>query len=123
MFSFTLTLKFPLTFPLTSHRIHEGALDFVEDDDAEEQQDAHKYEGVAEGEPGEVTLAEGDVFEGLDDRGHRVEHDDGAQCRVCDHAHGVDNGGGVHPELDDEGEEDSEVTVLSGHRGDKDAKA
>lgn len=79
-------------------------MDLVEDDDAEEEEDGHEGEGIAKGEPGEIAFAKGDVFEGLDDGGHRVEHDDGAQCRVCDHAHGVDNGGGVHPELDDEAE-------------------
>ena len=118
---FTLTLGLALRLAL--NRIHERALDLVEDDDAEEEQDAHEGEGVGEGCPGEVALTEGGVFEGLDNGGHGVGKDEGAEGAFGNHAEGIDDGGAVHPELDDEGEEDAEVTVFGGHGGYQDAKA
>lgn len=36
------------------HRIHKRALDFVEDDDAEEEEDGHEGEGVAKCVKGQV---------------------------------------------------------------------
>ena len=90
-------------------------MDFVEDDDAEEEEEAHEGEGVGEGGPGEVALAEGGELEGLDDGGHGVGHDEGAEGALRDHTQGIDDGGAVHPELDDEGEQDAEVAVFGGH--------
>ena len=117
----SLGLRLGLSFPL--HRIHERALDFVEDDDAEEEKDAHEGEGVGEGCPGEVALTEGGVFEGLDDGGHGVGKDEGAEGAFGNHAEGIDDGGAVHPELNHEGEKDAEITILGGHGGYQDAKA
>lgn len=119
--AFPIVAERSLTFTL--NRIHKWALDFVEDDDAEEEEDAHEGEGVGEGGPGEVALAEGGKLEGLDDGGHGVGKDEGAEAAFGNHAEGIDDGGAVHPELDDEGEEDAEVTVLGGHGGYQDAKA
>lgn len=112
-----------MTLALALHRIHERALDLVEDDDAKEEKDAHEGEGVGEGCPGEEALAEGAEFEGLDDGGHGVGKDEGAEGAFGNHAEGVDDGGAVHPELNDEGEKDAEVTVFGGHGGYQDAKA
>ena len=54
------------------NRIHEGALDFIEDNNAEEKENHHEGETIAKGGPGEIALAQGSVLEGLDDGGHRV---------------------------------------------------
>jgi len=40
-----------------------------------------------------------------------------------DHTQRIDDRGGVHPELDNEGEEDGEVAILGGHGRYKDTKA
>ncbi len=95
--------------------IHEGALYFVEDHHTEYEEDGHEGEAVAEGEPGEVALAEGRIFEGLDDRGHWVGHYDGTESIIRNHRDGIDYGGGVHPELNDEREQDGEIAVFGGH--------
>ena len=105
------------------YRIHERALDLVEDDNAEDQQDGHEGEAVANGCPGEVTLAEGNVFEGFDDGSHRVGHDEHAQVTVRHHAERIDNRSAIHPELDDKGEENAQVPVFGGHRRYQDAEA
>ena len=112
-----------MTLTLTLHRIHEGALDLVEDDDAEEEEDGHEGEGIAKGEPGEIAFTKGSVFEGLDDGGHRVQHDQCATFLVGHHAQWINDRRGIHPQLDDEAKEDGEVTVFGGHRGDEDAEA
>ena len=86
--------------------VHERALHLVEDNDAPEHEDAHEGEAIAEGAPREIALTKGGIFEGLDDRGHGVQHDDGVQGLVSDHTDRIDNRGSIHPELDDEREED-----------------
>lgn len=65
--------------------IHEGALDFVEDHHTEYEEDSHEGEAVAEGEPGEVALTEGCIFEGLNDGGHWVGHDECSKGAFGDH--------------------------------------
>ena len=103
--------------------IHEGALYFVEDDHTEYEEDGHEGETVAEGEPGEVALTEGRIFEGLNDGGHWVGHYDGTESIIGNHRDGIDDGGGVHPELHDEREQDGEVAVFGSHGRHQDAKA
>ena len=78
--------------------IHETALHLVEDDYTKQQQDTHEDKTIPQSPPGEIALAEGGILEGFDDGGHGVEHDKGAQCLIGDHADGVDDRGGVHPQ-------------------------
>ena len=79
------------------NRIHEGTLDLIEDNNAEEKEDHHKGETIAKGGPGEIALAQGSVLEGLDDGGHRVEHNQRAESAFWYHTDRIDDGGGVHP--------------------------
>ena len=112
-----------------SHGVHEGLLDLVEDDDAEGEEDEHEDEAVGEPAPtDEVAGTEEAVLEGLDDAGDGIERHDGVEVDaghdlVLHLAEGIDDRGGVHPELHDEGEEDLEVAVLGGHGADEDAEA
>ena len=103
--------------------VHEGALYFIENDHADQEQQDHEEEAVAEGEPGEVALAQGGVAEGLDDGGHRIGEDERAKRALRHHAEGIDDRRGVHPELHDEGEEDGQVAIFGGQRGDQDAES
>lgn len=107
-----LTLSFPLLYC-----IHEVALDAVEDDDGEEEGDAHEDGAVEKAAPVEGSTAHAAVLEGLEDGGEGVEGDDvlvfAGGC-----AQWIDNGGGVHEELDAEANELAQVTVLGGHRRD-----
>ena len=103
--------------------VHEGALYFIENDHADQEQQGHEEEAVAEGEPGEVALAQGGVAEGLDDGGHRIGEDERAKRALRHHAEGIDDRRGVHPELHDEGEEDGQVAIFGGQRGDQDAES
>jgi len=54
------------------HRIHEGALDLVEDDYAEGEDEGCEAGCVAEGGPAEFAHAEHAELEGLHDAGERV---------------------------------------------------
>lgn len=102
--------------PLNS--IHEGALDFFEHDDAEEKQHGSNGSGNSEALPWDFA-AEEDGAEALDDRCHGVEvHEEGVFFR--NHAGWVDDGGGIHGELDTETDEEGEITILCGERGDDD---
>ncbi len=103
--------------------VHESALYLVENDHTEQEQQDHEEEAVAEGEPGEVALAQGGVAEGLDDGGHRIGEDERAKRALRHHAEGIDNRRGVHPELHNEGEEDGQVAIFGGQRGDQDAES
>lgn len=106
-----------------SHCIHESLLDLVEDEDAEKHKKRHEGEAVAEGAPREVALTKCDELKGLNNGGEWVGKDEGVETGIGDHAEGIDNRGGVHPELDNESEEYGEVTIFSGHRGDENAEA
>lgn len=121
-----LSCEFILCF---LHRIHEALLDLVEDDDAEGEEEGHEGEAVGEPAPAdELAGGEEAVFEGLDDRGDGVKVHEEVDVEAGDdlalhEAERVDDRGGVHPELYDEGEEDLEVAVFGGHAGDEDAEA
>ena len=94
------------------HCIHEGALDFFEHDDAEEEEHGGGGGGNSEALPGD-RAAEVDGAEGFDDGGHRVEVQP-ESVFFRDHAHGVDDGCGIHGELDAEGDEEGEIAVFCG---------
>ena len=96
--------------------VHEGALYFIENDYAEQEQQGHEEEAIAEGEPGEVSLPQGGIAEGLDDGRHRIEENQRAQRPFGHHTEWVDNRRGIHPELHDEGEENSQVAIFGSER-------
>ncbi len=103
---------------LILHRVHEGALDFFEHDDAEEQQHGSNGSGDSEALPWDCA-AEEDGAEAFDDGSHGVEiHEEGVFFR--NHAGWVDDGGRIHGELDTETNEEGEIAVFCGERGDDD---
>lgn len=103
------------------HRIHKTPLHLIEHDDSYEEQHHHKAEAVVEVVPTEGADAHGAVFEGFEDGSQGVEgHDPLSLLRHG--TEGVDHGGGVHPQLYDESEQDGEVAILGGHRRYDDAK-
>ena len=110
------------------HRVHETPLDAVEHQESEEEDDCHKDKTVDEPAPAhKFSAAEESVFEGLDDGGDGIEaHQLVDGDAVPDHApglaEGVDDRGRIHPELHKEGQEDLEVAVFGGHRGEDDAE-
>lgn len=103
--------------------VHEGALHPIKDNDAEKQQHHHKAEAIAERGPTEVSLPQRSEAESLDDRGHRIGLDERAKRALGHHAEGIDDRRGIHPELHDEGEEDGQVAIFGGQRGDQDAES
>ena len=100
------------------HSVHEGALDFFEHDDAEEKQHGSNGSGDSEALPWDCA-AEEDGAEALDDGGHGVEiHEESVFFR--NYAGRVDDGGGIHGELDSETDEEREIAVFCSERGDDD---
>ena len=84
------------------HRIHEGALDLVENDYAECEDEDGESGCVAEGGPAEFAYAEHAELERFHDAGERVCLHQHFESRVFDGAERVDYGGRVHPKLNDE---------------------
>ena len=113
----------------TLHRIHKILLHLVEDKDAENQYQAHEDEAVGEPAPAyELAGTEEAVFEGFQHGGDGVEAHQGVDIDAFPHqarglAEGIDDRGGIHPELHQEREEDLQVAILGGERGDNHAEA
>lgn len=84
------------------HRIHEGALDFVEYDNSECEDEDGESGCVAEGGPAEFAYAEHAELERFHDAGERVCLHQHFESRVFDGAERVNYGGRVHPKLNDE---------------------
>jgi len=103
----------------TLHRVHKGALDFFEHDDPEEQQHGGDGGGNSQAVPRD-RAAQVDRAEGFDDWRHRVEVQP-ERVFFRNHARGVDHRRGIHGELDPEGDEEGEITVFRGERGNDDA--
>jgi len=98
--------------------IHEGALDFFEHDDSEEKERGGDCGGDSEALPWDCAAQE-DGAETLNDGSHGVEiHEESVFFR--NHACRVDDGGGIHGELDAETDEKGEIAVFCGERGDDD---
>ena len=94
------------------HCIHETLLGAVEDDDGEEHGDAEEGGAVEEAGGGVGADAQATVLEGLEDGGYRIEVEIDLILGGGE-AHGVDDGSGVHQELDAEADEHVEIAVLS----------
>ena len=85
---------------------------------AEEKQHGGGGSGNSEALPWDCA-AEEDGAEALDDGGHWVEiHEEGVF--FGNHAGRVDDGRGIHGELDSETDEKGEIAVFCGERGDDD---
>ena len=94
------------------HRIHKRALDFVEHDNAEREDNYGEASGVAECGPAEFSDAEHPEFECLNNACERICLHERFKARVFDGAEWVNYGGGVHPKLYDKAEQKGEVAIL-----------
>lgn len=68
------------------------------------------------------ACAEEGKAKGLDDGGHGIGEDDPLEA-FGDGGDGVDDGRGIHQQLDAEGHQEAQVTVFGGEGGDDDAKS
>ena len=84
------------------HRIHEGALDLVENDYAECEDEDGESGCVAEGGPAEFAHAEHAELERFHDAGEWISLHEHFEARVLDGTERVNYGGCVHPQLNDE---------------------
>lgn len=110
------------------YRIHEALLHFVEDDYAQDQQNDHEDKTVDEPAPAdEITSPQETILEGFDDRGDGVQthelmdrnpHPDHVLCL----AKRIHDRRSIHPQGDDEREQDLQVAVLGRHRRDDETK-
>ena len=80
--------------------------------DAKEEQDGGEADAIRECEPTELAGTVGTIFEGLDERCHRVEEHDTMERRIGDLAERIDDRRSVHPEGDEDTEEIGQVTVF-----------
>ena len=104
------------------HRIHESALDFVEDDDAECENENGEAGGVAECGPAEFAHAEHSEFKSFHDAGERVCLHEHFQARVFNCAERVNHRRCVHPKLHNECEQECQVAVFGGEAAEQHAK-
>jgi len=102
--------------------VHEGGFDAVEDDGADDDDDNHEDERIEQVHGVEGTSAQEGVAEGFDDGGHGVGLDNGLEAGG-DGGDRVDDGGGVHEELDAELHQEAQVAVFGGEGGNDDAKS
>lgn len=105
------------------YSVHKIFLHPVEDHDAEDVEEDYADEAVDQPAPAdEFAGTEETVFEGLDDRrdgveAHKRVHRYAVPLHACSLGEGIDDRRRVHPELDDETEEDLKVAVFGGHSG------
>ena len=100
------------------HRIHKTLLHLVEYHDAEGHYDDHKHEAVQQPAPAhELAGTEETVLEGFQNGRHGVQahqfvHGNAEELHTLGLGERVHDRSRVHPELDQEGEEDLEVAIL-----------
>ena len=105
------------------HSVHEGALHLIEDHDAETEEHDHKGKGIAEHPPFVATHAEHTILEELDDSREGIQLHDEHQFRIGDGRERVDDRRGIHPQADEEGEQQLQVAVLGRHTGEEDTES
>lgn len=102
--------------------VHKAALYFIEDKDTECHDDNGEDEAVGEILPREGACTEEGQLEGLKNRSERIElHEPEILCGTTRRECGqwIDDWGGIHPELNAELNEEGQVTILGGDRGDE----
>ena len=114
------TGRSPVLRPL--HRIHKRLLHPVEDDRADEDDRQHEAETVEQAAQVHAARAQEGVAEGFHDGRHRVGEDDPLPARR-DGRDRINDRRGVHQQRYAKGDEEAQVAVLGGQRGDDDAKA
>ncbi len=99
------------------YSVHEALLGAVEEEDSEEHHD-DESEGAIEHTPGiESADTEAGVLERLKDGGEGVDIEE-QPVLLGSKGKGIDDWRGIHQELNTEGDEHVEVTVLGGERRD-----
>ena len=94
------------------NRIHERALLAVEDEDAEEEDGEGEEGGVEEAGPVHLAHA-GDHVAGVgEDALEGVHLQDQREAAVTGDVNRIDDGGGVHPQLQAEGDEVVQIAVF-----------
>ena len=95
------------------HGIHEGLFNAAEQHNAQNQRRSGKNQAVHNAEGRDRAGAQGSHAEDLNRRRHGVELDEHPQARgVVQHRQRVDDGGGVHPELDAEADGNRQIAVF-----------
>ena len=95
------------------HSIHESLFGAVEEDDGEEHGDAEEGGTVEEPGDGEGADTKTAVFEGLEDGRQRIDIEVDLILGRGE-AHRVDDGRGVHEQLNAKANEHSQVAVFRG---------
>ena len=101
---------------MTLNRIDEGFLRLVKNDDAEHERYEREGYRIAERTEGEFALPKEAKAEGFNNARHGVELNEPFVFRWGG-AQGVNDGGGVHHELDSEGDQKGEVSVFGSECG------
>ncbi len=104
-----------------SHRIHKCLFDLIEQHDASQQNDGGKDDGPHKSRHADLPLTQKHIPEQFHHRSHRIEQQHGAHPAVCCRGQRINDGGGIHPQADAEGNDDGQITVLGGQRADDDA--
>ena len=84
------------------HRIHKGALHFVEYYNSDTQQHQHKRKRVTQHPPLVAAYAQHAVLEKLNDTGQRIQLHKEQQLRIANGRERIDNRGRVHPKAHEE---------------------
>ena len=105
-----------------SNGIHEGGFDAVEDDDANDDDHDHEAKAIEQLRQVHGTRTEVTITESFHNGGHGVGTDEDL-ILSWNGGSRIDDGGSVHGELDAKLDEETQVTVLVGQRGDDDAEA
>ena len=98
--------------------VYEVFLFAVEHVDAEDEEDEHADETIAQRCPRELSDTVSPVLEGLYQCSHGVQKHDLMQSRVFNITERIDNRRGVHPQRDEDAEEIDQVAVFGSQRRD-----
>ena len=104
--------------PLNS--VHESLFGAIEDEDGEEEGDDEETCAIEEACDVEGADTEAGVLEGFEDGGEGVDVQEGA-ILLGGETQGIDDGSGVHQQLNTKGDEELEVAVFRGPGGDDEA--
>ena len=104
------------------HRIDEGFFDFVEDQDSRSKNAERHGERDAKITWSANILTDKHISNGNDGHFHGVERGDPSPL-FRDLRDGINDRGGIHPELNDGGGEESEIAVFRREGGEPEADA
>ena len=99
------------------NHIHEVLLSAIEYDNTEKEDDYGEGKAVKEIRPFEHSDASESILKRLGDGCQRICHNQPylVGIVVLHHRQGIDDGSGIHPQLDTEGDQEAEVAVFCCH--------